>query len=60
MQVVGRGAMTTWSMFAIQDVILRDRTLTQVFAEVLVLIGYGIVSFAIGMTILRVWQNRYS
>jgi ABC-2 type transport system permease protein len=60
MQVVGRGAMTTWSMFAIQDVILRDRTLTQVFSEVLVLIGYGIVSFAIGMTILRVWQNRYS
>ena len=48
MQTLGRGTMTAWSMFAIQDVMLRDRGLAAVSRELLFLLTYGIASFAIG------------
>lgn len=55
MQVVGRGVMTTWSMFAIHDVMLRDLSLSdaKVQWELLILLGYGVVSFLIGSRFFR-------
>jgi hypothetical protein len=53
MQAVARGAMTTWSMFAIQDVMLRDKGLMDVAPTVLLLIAYGVVSFGIGLRLFR-------
>lgn len=57
MQTIGQGVMTSWSMFAIQDVMLRDRTLVQVGPKLLFLIGYGLVSFAIGSRFFRYADN---
>ena len=57
MQVVGQGVMTTWSMFAIQDVMLRDKTLLQIAPKLLLLISYGVVSFAIGSRFFRYADN---
>jgi ABC-2 type transport system permease protein len=53
MQTIGEGAMTTWSMFAIQDVILRDKSLAEVSSRLAILIGYGLVSFVIGFSLFR-------
>ena len=53
MQTIGRGAMTTWSMFAIQDVMLRDKSLADVSREIVFLLSYGIASFAVGLRLLR-------
>ena len=54
MQEVAQGLVTTWSMLGIQDVMLRERSLTGVFTELLVLFVYGLASFLIG-----VWLFRY-
>jgi ABC-type multidrug transport system permease subunit len=53
MQTLGRGTMTAWSMFAIQDVMLRDRSLAAVSGEIVFLLTYGIASFAIGFRLFR-------
>jgi ABC-2 type transport system permease protein len=53
MQTLGRGTMTAWSMFAIQDVMLRDKTLAAVSHEIIFLLTYGIASFAIGLRLFR-------
>lgn len=53
MQAVAQGAMTTWSMMAIQDVMLRDRTLWELAPKLLLLVGYGTVSFAVGLRLFR-------
>jgi hypothetical protein len=53
LQAVARGAMTTWSMFAIQDVMLRDKGLIEVAPTLLLLIAYGVVSFGIGLRVFR-------
>jgi ABC-type multidrug transport system permease subunit len=53
MQTVGQGLMTTWSMFAIQDVILRNKGLLEVAPAVLFLLTYGLVSFGIGLRLFR-------
>lgn len=53
MQAIGQGVMTSWSMFAIQDVMLRDRTLVQIAPKLAFLIGYGLISFAIGSRFFR-------
>ena len=48
--------LTTWSMSAIQDVILRERNVTNVTGvstELLVLVGYGLVCFLIAVQLLR-------
>jgi ABC-type multidrug transport system permease subunit len=53
MQTIGRGTMTAWSMFAIQDVMLRDKNLAAVSSEIAVLLSYGIASFAIGLRLFK-------
>lgn len=53
MQTVAQGVMTTWSMFAIHDVMLRDKGLLEVAPKVLFLIAYGVVSFGIGLRLFR-------
>lgn len=53
MQVLGRGVVTTWSMFAIHDVMLRGRTVLDVVPTLAVLLGYGLFSFAIGLRLFR-------
>lgn len=53
MQVIAQGVMTTWSMFAIHDVMLRDKTLLEIAPKLLFLIAYGTVSFAIGSRFFR-------
>jgi ABC-2 type transport system permease protein len=53
MQVIAQGVMTTWSMFAIHDVMLRDRTFLDVAPKLLFLVSYGFVSFAIGLRLFR-------
>ena len=53
MQTVGQGLMTTWSMFAIQDVMLRDKGVLDVAPKVLFLCAYGLVSFGIGLRLFR-------
>src|SRR5271166_3816975 len=58
LQTIGQGAMTTWSMFAIQDVILRDKGLAEVSAKLAILIVYGLVSFVIGVSLFRYRDGR--
>jgi hypothetical protein len=58
LQTIGQGAMTTWSMFAIQDVILRDQDLAEVPAKLAILIAYGLVSFVIGVSLFRYRDGR--
>lgn len=53
MQRVGRGVVTTWSMFAIHDVMLRGRGLVDVTPTLLVLVGYGVASFLLGARFFR-------
>jgi ABC-type multidrug transport system permease subunit len=53
MRTLARGTMTAWSMFAIQDVMLRDRGLAAVWREIVFLLTYGIASFAIGFRLFR-------
>lgn len=53
MQTVAQGAMTTWSMSAIQDVILRNKGLLEVSPKLAVLVSYGLVSFVIGLRLFR-------
>jgi ABC-2 type transport system permease protein len=53
MQIAAKSVITTWSMFSLLDVMLRDRTLIEVGPNLLVLIGYGVASFAIGARLFR-------
>jgi ABC-type multidrug transport system permease subunit len=53
-QVVARVLITTWSMFGIQDVMLRERSLAGVSSELLVLVAYGLASF-----LIATWLFRY-
>jgi hypothetical protein len=53
MQTVANATLTTWSMFAIQDVILRDKSLAEVSPKLLILFAYGLVSFLIGLRLFR-------
>lgn len=57
MQTIAQGVMTTWSMFAIHDVMLRDRGLLAVAPKLLFLFVYGLVSFAIGLRFFRYSEN---
>jgi len=60
MRTIARGAMTTWSMFAIQDVMLRDKGWSEVAPTVLLLIVYGSVSFALGLRLFRYGERGAS
>lgn len=53
MQTIAQGVMTTWSMFTIHDVMLRDRNLLEIAPKLLLLLAYGLVSFAIGSRFFR-------
>jgi linearmycin/streptolysin S transport system permease protein len=57
MQTIGRGAMTTWSMFAIQNVMLRDKSLADVSGQIVFLLAYGMVSFVIGLSLFTHGQR---
>jgi len=48
MQAVGQFMVTTWSLAAIQDVMFRDKTVLQMAPTVLLLVGSGLVAFALG------------
>jgi ABC-type multidrug transport system permease subunit len=53
MQRIGRGVVTTWSMFAIHDVMLRGRSFADVVPTLSVLVAYGAVSFLVGLRFFR-------
>ena len=57
MQDVAQGVMTTWSMFAIHDVMLRDKTLLEIAPKIAFLLAYGALSFAIGLRLFRYAEN---
>ncbi len=57
MQTIAQGVMTTWSMFAIHDVMLRDRGLIEVAPKLLFLLAYGVASFAVGLRFFRYTEN---
>ena len=52
-QAIARLLLTTWSMSAIQDVMLRDRSVVGVSPELLVLVSYGLMSFLIGLRLFH-------
>lgn len=58
MQMIGHCAMTSWSMFAIQDVILRNRGVLEIWRSLLVLAAYGLVCFAIGERAFHYGQSQ--
>lgn len=60
MQTLADGAMTKWSMLTIQNVILRDRTLVEVWSQILILIAYGLLSFAVGLWLYRYTEGQHS
>ena len=53
MQHVASGLMTTWSMSAMQDVMLRGKSLIAISTELIVLVAYGLVSFLIALRFFR-------
>ncbi|OGS01832.1 MAG: hypothetical protein A2V88_17865, partial [Elusimicrobia bacterium RBG_16_66_12] len=53
MQTIAQGAMTTWSMFAIHDVMLREKSLSELMPNIAFLFTYGLVSFAVGLRLFR-------
>ncbi|MBI1817359.1 MAG: ABC transporter permease [Deltaproteobacteria bacterium] len=53
MQTIAQAAMTTWSMLALHDVMLREKTLMEIAPELLFLFAYGGVSFLIGQRLFR-------
>lgn len=59
MQHIAGGAATTWSMFAIQDVMLRDASLAQVSPKLVILLAYGLVCFALGQLLFRYGEGRH-
>jgi ABC-2 type transport system permease protein len=59
MQIAAHGAITTWSMFSLLDVMLRDRGLYEIAPNLLVLCAYGLVSFLIGARFFR-YGERWS
>jgi ABC-type multidrug transport system permease subunit len=56
-QEVARALITTWSMFGIQDVMLRERGLSGVSTDLLVLVIYGITSFFIASWLFRYGEH---
>src|SRR5262249_16869923 len=57
MQAMGQFVMTTWSMFAIQDVMFRDKNLLQIAPTVLLPLAFGVGSFAVGARLFRYTEN---
>jgi ABC-type multidrug transport system permease subunit len=59
-QAIGKVLMTTWSMSAIQDVMFRERSLTGISTEMLVLVAYGLISFLIALRLFRYGDEAHS
>jgi ABC-type multidrug transport system permease subunit len=59
-QTFSSGLMTTWSMSALQDVMLRDKSIVAVSSELLVLVAYGLVSFLIALRLFRYGDEAHS
>jgi ABC-2 type transport system permease protein len=59
-QAIGKVLMTTWSMSAIQDVMFRERSLTGISTEMLVLVAYGLMSFLIALRLFRYGDEAHS
>jgi ABC-type multidrug transport system permease subunit len=59
-QSISSALITTWSMSAVQDVILRDKGLAGVSSELLVLVAYGLVSFVIALRLFRYGGEAHS
>ena len=53
LQFIGRGMMTTWSMLAMHDVMLRNRGVLDVAPKLLVLIAQGLLWLAIALGVMR-------
>jgi ABC-2 type transport system permease protein len=51
MQRIADGAVTTWSMTALQDVILRGKSLAATWKEIMLLLVYGSLSFGLGLAL---------
>jgi ABC-2 type transport system permease protein len=60
MQQIASALITTWSMSALQDVMLRDKSLIEVSTELLVLAAYGLVSFLIALRLFRYGGEAHS
>jgi len=60
MQSVASALITTWSMSAIQDVMLRDKSLIAVSSELLVLFAYALMSFLIALRLFRYGDEAHS
>jgi ABC-type multidrug transport system permease subunit len=54
---IARILMTTWSMSAMQDVMLRGRGLAGISTELLVLAAYSLISFLIALRLFR-YENE--
>ena len=53
MQVIAQGAVTTWSMFTLHDVMLRNKDFVDILPKLAFLTAYGLVSFAVGLRLFR-------
>jgi ABC-2 type transport system permease protein len=53
MQAVAQVLMTTWSMSALQDVMLRGRTIGAVSTELIVLVAYAVICFLIALRLFH-------
>lgn len=53
MQTIAHGLMTTWSMFALHDVMLRGRSLLDEAPKILFLFAYGAISFGVSLWLFR-------
>ena len=60
MQKIASVLITSWSMSALQDVILRDKGVVAVSTELLVLVAYGLVSFLIALRLFRYGEDAHS
>jgi len=60
MQSIASALITTWSMSAIQDVMLREKTLFAVSTELLVLAAYALMSFLIALRLFRYGDEAHS
>jgi len=60
MQTIAEGTVTSWSMSAIQDVILRDKSLVEVSRELVILAAYGLASFLIALRLFRYGDGAHS
>lgn len=53
MQIAAKGAITTWSMSSLLDVMLRDRGFFDILPNLGVMLGIAVLSFAIGVRLFR-------